>query len=87
MRRLKRSDIVALITVSLLFVVVAESVFLVSWPSDLHDIPAYNGTDATGSGVANSLFNNYVFTVILIGLLLATAMIGGIYLAKKEGEG
>lgn len=85
MRRLKRSDIVALLTVSLLFVVVAESVLLVSWPSDLHDIPAYNGTDSAGEGVANSLFNDYLFTVTLIGLLLATAMVGGIYLAKKEG--
>jgi len=85
-RRLKQSDIVALLTVSLLFVVVAESVFLVSWPNDLHDIPAYNNTNATGTGVANSLFNDYLFTVILIGLLLATAMVGGIYLAKKEGE-
>jgi len=86
-RRLRRSDIVALLTVSLLFVVVAESVFLVSWPSDLHDIPAYNNTDPSGIGVANSLFNDYLFTVTLIGLLLATAMIGGIYLAKKEGDG
>ncbi len=85
MRPTRRSELIALLTVSLLFIVVAESVFLVSWPSELHDIPAYNGTDPSGAGVANSLFGDYLFTVILIGLLLATAMIGGIYLAKKEG--
>ena len=85
MRPLRRNDLIALLTVSLLFVIVAESVFIVSWPNELHDIPTYNGTDSSGAGVANSLFGGYLFTVILIGLLLATAMIGGIYLAKKEG--
>jgi len=79
-----RSDLTMLLAVSLLTVVVAESVLLVSWPSELHDIPAYNNTNSSGQGVANTLFNSYSFTVVLIGLLLAAAMIGGIYLAKKE---
>ena len=81
---MNRSDLTMLLAVSLLTVVVAESVLLVSWPSELHDIPAYNNTNASGQGVANTLFNSYSFTVVLIGLLLAAAMIGGIYLAKKE---
>jgi len=74
-----------LLGVALLFVVVAESVIFVTWNGQLHDIPAYNNTNASGPGVANSLFGSYSFAVILIGMLLAAAMIGGIYLAKSEG--
>lgn len=73
-----------LLAVTLLFIVVAESVFLVPWANELHDIPVYNDTDPSGPGVANSLFRDYSFTTVLIGLLLAAAMIGGIYIAKKE---
>ncbi len=73
-----------LLAITLLFVVVAESVLLVPWSNQLHEIPTYNSTDPNGTGVANSLFGSYLFTVILIALLLAAAMIGGIYIAKSE---
>lgn len=75
-----------LIGVSLLFVVVAESVLLVPWPNQMHDIPTQNTTNASGQGVANTLFGGYAFAVLLIGLLLTAAMIGGIYVAKAEGK-
>lgn len=75
-----------LLGVALFFVVVAESVVIVPWKDQLHDTPAYNNTNASGTGVANSLFGTYSFTVIIIGMLLSAAMIGGIYLAKAEGK-
>ena len=86
MRRLKRDDVIMLVGVALLFVVVAESVLLVPWPSELHDIPTQNTTNASGQGVANTLFGGYAFAILLIGLLLAAGLIGGIYVAKEEGK-
>ncbi len=83
-KNLKRNDVILLIGVTLLFVLVAESMINVPWRDELHDIPTYNNTNASGPGVANSMFNDYSFTIIIIGLLLAAAMIGGVYLAKEE---
>lgn len=35
--------------------------------------------------VAAFLFENFAFTLILIALILAVSMIGGIFLAREEG--
>ncbi len=53
------------------------------WMSDLREVPIY---DDGGNGIANSLFTTYAITIILIALLLASAMIGGVYLSKMEGK-
>jgi len=53
------------------------------WMSDLREVPIY---DEGGGGIANSLFTTYSITIILIALLLASAMIGGVYLAKMEAK-
>ncbi len=34
--------------------------------------------------VANSLFDDYSFALIILGMLLAASVLGGIYLARKE---
>ena len=34
--------------------------------------------------VANSLFDNYSFALVILGMLLAASVLGGIYLARKE---
>ena len=36
--------------------------------------------------VANSLFEDYSFALIILGMLLAASVLGGIYLARKEVE-
>ncbi len=53
----------------------------IPWASDLHEVPLF---DPSGSGVANEQFSTYAITLILIALLLSSAMIGGVYLAKRE---
>ncbi len=70
-----------------LFLVMAASFVGMPWPTEQHEIPVYdNGTrNATGNGIANSLFGSYSIALILIGLILGAAMIGGVYLAKMEG--
>ncbi len=43
-----------------------------------------SAANQTGS-VTGSLFGSYVVLVVLIALVLAACMIGGVYLAKMEG--
>jgi len=42
---------------------------------------------AATNGIFNSLFLAFPITIVLIGLLLGSAMIGGIYLAKMDEPG
>lgn len=37
--------------------------------------------------VARYLFEHFVFSLIVIALLLAVAMVGGVYLARRDEEG
>jgi NADH:ubiquinone oxidoreductase subunit 6 (subunit J) len=71
-----------------LFVVMAAS-FLgpVAWPESPTEIPVYDPNGTSGDGIANVLFESFGVTVILIGILLAAAMIGGVYLAKMDEPG
>ncbi len=75
-----------LVAASLAVFVVVLSLFFVAapWVSELHEVPVY-GNNST-NGVANNLFLSYPITVILIALLLSSAMIGGVYLAKMEDK-
>ena len=75
----------AVAAVAALFLVMAVSFIGVPWPTQQHVIPVYNNTTADGNGIANSLFNSYAIALILIGIILAAAMVGGVYLAKMEG--
>jgi NADH:ubiquinone oxidoreductase subunit 6 (subunit J) len=74
-----------LVAVTLGVFLVFLSLFFVGvpWSSELHEVPIYS---PTGPGVANDLFTTYAITLILIALLLSSAMIGGVYLAKMEGK-
>ncbi|MEE9115957.1 MAG: NADH-quinone oxidoreductase subunit J [Thermoplasmata archaeon] len=46
--------------------------------SDMDEVPMKD--------VANSLFEDYSFALIILGMLLAASVLGGIYLARKEVE-
>jgi NADH:ubiquinone oxidoreductase subunit 6 (subunit J) len=71
-----------------LFVVMAAS-FLgpTAWPESPTEIPVYDPNATSGNGIANELFEGFAVTVILIGILLGAAMIGGVYLAKMDEPG
>ncbi len=78
----------AVIAAGALFLVMAVSVVGLPWPTEQHQIPIVNNTtNGTGVGIANSLFYTYPITLILIGIILGAAMIGGVYLAKMEERG
>ena len=74
-----------LVAATLIVFLVLLSMFFINipWQSELHEVPVWN---ATGDGVANSLFGSFPIALILIALLLSSAMIGGVYLAKMEDE-
>ena len=79
--------------VSLLFVLMSVSFLNVPWGlpgpecgGALCDIPVTGGTPAEPS-IAEAMFGAYVILVVLIALVLAACMIGGVYLAKSEGGG
>lgn len=80
----------AVVAAAALFLVMSISFVGIPWPTQQHEIPIVNNTTAangTAVGIANSLFYVYPITLILIGIILAAAMIGGVYLAKMEERG
>jgi len=82
---MQRREILALIAVIPFFLVMALSFVNVPWPTELHEIPVYDPVQ--DRGIANALFGPFLITVLLIGILLGSAMIGGIYLAKMDETG
>lgn len=76
--------------VGLLFVLMAASFLNISWGlpapkcgGGLCEIPVTDGGPAQPS-IAESLFGDYPLLVVMIGLVLAACMIGGVYLARSE---
>jgi NADH:ubiquinone oxidoreductase subunit 6 (subunit J) len=62
-----------------LLAVVLYSLLSVTWPTgSIHSF--------TTQQFGLDLFNNYAFTVILLGLTLFGAMIGGVFIAKEDDE-
>jgi NADH:ubiquinone oxidoreductase subunit 6 (subunit J) len=75
----------AVSAVAALFLVMSASFIGVPWPTTQHEIPIVNTTSPSGNAIANRLFDSYAMALILIGIILGAAMIGGVYLAKMEG--
>ena len=84
--RLREFSVV--LAVAALFGVMAVS-FLgpVSWPQSPTSVPVYDPNATSSNGIANQLFDAFAITIILIAILLAAAMIGGVYLAKMDEPG
>jgi NADH:ubiquinone oxidoreductase subunit 6 (subunit J) len=82
-----RRAILAIAGVGALFVVMGASFVGIPWPTQSHFVPVTgNGTaNSTANSLSGSLFDRYPIAVILIALILAASMIGGVYLAKMEG--
>jgi NADH:ubiquinone oxidoreductase subunit 6 (subunit J) len=81
-------EFTVVLAVAALFGVMAVS-FLgpVSWPQSATSIPVYSPPPTSTPGIANSMFDSFAIAVILIAILLGSAMIGGVYLAKMEEPG
>ena len=75
--------------VILLFALMSWSFLVAPWSPPgcsgaLCDVPITNPANESGS-VTGSLFGPFAILVLVIGLVLASCMIGGVYLAKMEG--
>jgi len=73
--------ILAIIVLAILFIV---TIYQVDWPNGAMD-------DTTNEDVGQTLFGTsndvgYGLIVLLIGLLLLVALLGGVFLAKEEKE-
>lgn len=82
------------LAVALLLAVMSASFLNVPWPKppeecggELCEIPIVDDplTQDTEPSVTAALFGPYAILVVVIALVLATCMIGGVYLAKMEG--
>jgi len=82
-----RQVLVVLATGALFLVMALSFVGNVSWPDTPTPIPVYDPNATSSNGIANTLFNAYAITVLLIAILLGAAMIGGVYLAKMDEPG
>jgi len=78
------------LAVGFLFVLMAWAFLAPPWNlpacggGNLCEIPMTNESNPNGS-LSGSLFGGYAILVLVSALVLASCMIGGVYLAKTEG--
>lgn len=76
---MNRQKYLAGMAVLLLSMMVIGSLLAVSWPAgEITNI----GLDALG----NETFETYGVTFIIVGLVMFTSMIGGVFLAKEDED-
>ncbi len=81
-------EFLAVLATTALFLVMALSfIGNVAWPNTPTAIPVYDPNATAQGGIANQMFTTFSITIILIGILLGAAMIGGVYLAKMDEPG
>ena len=78
MENSRKNNFTMLLITLLLSALMIASVIKLPWATDIQEIPT--------SDVGNELMQDYWFAVILLGLILAAGLLGGIYLAKMEAE-
>jgi len=77
------------LAVTFLFVLMGWAFLDATWNlpacgGSLCEIPMTNNSNPDGS-LSGSLFGGYAILVLVSALVLASCMIGGVYLAKTEG--
>jgi NADH:ubiquinone oxidoreductase subunit 6 (subunit J) len=76
---MNRQQYLAGMSVLLLSMLIIGSLIVSSWPAgDITNI----GLEALGKGT----FETYGLTFIIVGLVMFTSMLGGVFLAKEDDE-
>lgn len=76
---MNRRTIASIIAALALFLIVLGSILSVDWNAgEMTEV----GTERVGS----SLFDDYGFTFLVVGLLMFAAMMGGVFLAKEDDK-
>jgi NADH:ubiquinone oxidoreductase subunit 6 (subunit J) len=79
MKENKELTMAIIVTASVLlgYLMALSLVTSTAWDTtDINEVPMQD--------VANSLFEDYPFALVILGMLLAASVLGGIYLARKE---
>lgn len=76
MQKANKNNFKMLLIVLLFSALMMASVIRLPWGNELHEIPTTN--------VGSELFRNFWVLLIILGLGLAAAILGGVYLAKME---
>jgi NADH:ubiquinone oxidoreductase subunit 6 (subunit J) len=72
-----RQKVASIVSIAALLVIVLGSLLVVNWHAgDISQI----GTEK----VASALFDDYGIAFLVIGLVMFTAMLGGVFLAKED---
>lgn|GEM_PF-3873685 len=66
------------ISIIALLLVILGSIITVTWPGEM--------TQFTTTGLAQLLFDNWGPTLIVLGAVLFSAMIGAVYIAQEDRE-
>ncbi len=73
-----KKAIVAFLACLALFLVIVGTILTVTWQGDLHQIPT--------NDVGTAIFNTWGPTLILVGVLMFAAMLGGVFIAQEDKE-
>jgi len=83
-----RSNVIRALAVLVLALLFTGTILSVDWPDG--DIDSISNEDLGGSlfgeDGSGSVDSGYSLIVVLIGLLLLVALLGGVFLAKEEKE-
>jgi NADH:ubiquinone oxidoreductase subunit 6 (subunit J) len=81
-----RKTFLALIPAFLLMIVMVVLIASVSWSEVMEDADKDGSTQVPIEDVANYTFEDFGFALVILGLLLASAIIAGTFLAKEESD-
>ena len=81
-----RKTFLALIPAFLLMIVMVVLIASVAWTDVMEDAGKDGSTQVPIEEVANYTFEDFGFALVVLGLLLASAIIAGTFLAKEETE-
>jgi NADH:ubiquinone oxidoreductase subunit 6 (subunit J) len=81
-----RKTLLALVPAFLLTVVMVVLIASVPWTQVMEDAGKEGSNQVPIEEVANYTFEDFGFALVILGLLLASAIIAGTFLAKEETE-
>lgn len=81
---MRRNDLLKGFFVALLALLLVLTVTSVSWPEG--DMDEISNENVSWTMFGDEYSSGYAFVVLMIGLLLFVAILGGVFLAKEEKE-
>jgi NADH:ubiquinone oxidoreductase subunit 6 (subunit J) len=77
-----KSIVYKVLAVGLLLEIILYSIFSVEWG----DVSSIAGSKDWTVAVGEAIFNDYGVAVVMLGLLLLAAIMGGVFLAQEDDD-